>query len=56
LLIPLVLAGSVGIALAPLSAEAATPPSAGARSLTTTTTQSAAASAASLAKAAGFKT
>jgi hypothetical protein len=54
--IPLVLAGSVGIALAPVSSEAATPsPSAGARSLTGTT-QSAAADAAALAKAAGFKT
>ena len=55
-LIPLALAGSVGIALAPAIAEAATPTSASGATAHLITTHSTAADAASLAKAAGFKT
>ena len=55
LLIPLALAGSVGIALSPVIAEAATPSSASGAPAHLITTY-AAADAATLAKAAGFKT
>ena len=55
-LIPLALAGSVGIALAPALAEAATPSSASGASTHQLTSQSTATNAAALAKAAGFKT
>ena len=56
LLIPLALAGSVGIALSPVIAEAATPSSASGAPARLITTHSAAADATALAKAAGFKT
>jgi len=55
-LIPLALAGSIGIALAPALAEAATPSSASGASTHQLTSQSTATDAAALAKAAGFKT
>ena len=55
-LIPLALAGSVGIALAPALAEAATPSSASGATAHQLTSQSTATDAAALAKAAGFKT
>ena len=54
--IPLALAGSVGIALAPVSSEAATPSSSSGARSSTSTAQSSATDAATLAKAADFKT